>query len=171
MFGRLRLFLRALACAPIRGPLGPGELRLPKTLQAELSSEFPDLELSGVVLVIDGPPSFIKKVAPIHPIAVTLGMVVFMEERVRRVDADLDFRLIVHELTHVEQYCRHGVSGFLVRYFGAYALNRMRGMSGEAAYRAIPFEIAARRREERVERARRDRRNKNDSLTDENFIE
>jgi hypothetical protein len=57
-------------------------------------------------------------------------------------------RLLRHELTHVEQWRRHGRVGFLARYLTAYLLARAGGFSPDVAYRAIAFERAARAAEE-----------------------
>jgi hypothetical protein len=54
-----------------------------------------------------------------------------------------DALLMRHELVHVEQYRRHGVIPFLVRYLAAYVGQRLLGWPHLAAYRRIPFEIEA----------------------------
>jgi GNAT superfamily N-acetyltransferase len=51
--------------------------------------------------------------------------------------------LLAHELTHVEQYRRHGIARFLCRYFSEYLRERVRGNSHAQAYAAIPFEREA----------------------------
>ena len=52
-------------------------------------------------------------------------------------------RLLRHELEHVRQWRERGVTGFVVRYLGAYLLWRWRGYSHWGAYRRIPFEVEA----------------------------
>ena len=52
-------------------------------------------------------------------------------------------RLLVHELTHLRQWRRHGAAGFVARYLGDYLKARAGGFSHSDAYRAIRFERAA----------------------------
>ena len=52
--------------------------------------------------------------------------------------------LLAHELVHVEQYDRLGVTRFLWRYLRAYGSNLRRLRSHRRAYEAIPFEAEAR---------------------------
>jgi Domain of unknown function (DUF4157) len=55
-----------------------------------------------------------------------------------------DRDLIAHELVHVRQWRELGAARFLVRYLGAYAGGRRRGLGHQAAYEAIPLEAEAR---------------------------
>jgi hypothetical protein len=55
-----------------------------------------------------------------------------------------DRDLIAHELVHVRQWRQIGAARFLVRYLGAYAGGRRRGLGHQAAYEAIPLEAEAR---------------------------
>jgi hypothetical protein len=57
---------------------------------------------------------------------------------------DHDADLIAHELVHVRQWSDLGAVRFLVRYLGAYARGRWRGLGHAAAYEAIPLEAEAR---------------------------
>jgi len=57
---------------------------------------------------------------------------------------DHDADLIAHELVHVRQWSDLGAVRFLVRYLGAYARGRWRGLGHTAAYEAIPLEAEAR---------------------------
>jgi len=68
---------------------------------------------------------------------ITLGSLVI----VRRAKATP--YLLRHELVHVRQWKRFGVIGFGVRYFGPYALWRLRGKDHRSAYLRIPLEIEA----------------------------
>ncbi len=70
--------------------------------------------------------------------AITIGPLVSLRRR-----AAGDERLLRHELVHVEQWRRHGLAGFLVRYLGAYVVWRLRGHAHWDAYRRIPFEVEA----------------------------
>lgn len=60
------------------------------------------------------------------------------------VDLDRWARLIVHELMHVEQWRRLGVTRHLAQYLGDYFRNRLRGHSHRDAYEAIRLEVEAR---------------------------
>lgn len=71
-------------------------------------------------------------------VALTLGRRVWISERARDVD-----RLLRHELVHVRQMAAYGVLPFLWKYARAYLANRRRGLSHDAAYLAIPFEVEA----------------------------
>lgn len=55
-----------------------------------------------------------------------------------------DHGLLAHELVHVRQWRELGAVRFLVRYLGAYARGRWRGLGHSAAYEAIPLEAEAR---------------------------
>jgi hypothetical protein len=55
-----------------------------------------------------------------------------------------DRELLAHELVHVRQWREQGAIRFLLRYLGAYVVNRRRGLDHWDAYEAIPFEIEAR---------------------------
>jgi hypothetical protein len=56
-----------------------------------------------------------------------------------------DRDLIAHELVHVRQWRELGAVRFLLRYLGAYARGRLRGLGHQGAYEAIPLEAEARR--------------------------
>ncbi len=72
--------------------------------------------------------------------AMTLGPLVLLR-RDRRDDATL----LAHELVHARQWAEYGAVGFLVRYLSAYVAGLVRHRSHRLAYRAIPFEVEARR--------------------------
>jgi hypothetical protein len=52
--------------------------------------------------------------------------------------------LIVHELTHIEQWRRLGPLGWARDYLGDYLRGRRRGLGHHDAYRAIGLEVEAR---------------------------
>jgi hypothetical protein len=78
--------------------------------------------------------------------AVTLGSLIV----VRRRSAE-SARLLRHELVHVEQWRRLGVTGFLARYLGAYLRWRLRAHGHRGAYLRIPLEVEAEWRARRGE--------------------
>ncbi|HUG74413.1 MAG TPA: hypothetical protein VMM81_01900 [Acidimicrobiia bacterium] len=53
-------------------------------------------------------------------------------------------RLMVHELTHIDQWRRLGPIGWFREYLGGYRRGRRTGLSRQEAYRAIPLEVEAR---------------------------
>lgn len=55
-----------------------------------------------------------------------------------------DAELFLHELVHVQQWRRHGVLKFGVRYLAEYLMARIRGRSHHDAYAGISFEREAR---------------------------
>lgn len=70
--------------------------------------------------------------------AITIGPVVSVRAR-----AAGDEHLARHEAVHVRQWRRFGITGFLVRYLGAYLRFRLRWWPHWAAYRRIPLEVEA----------------------------
>jgi hypothetical protein len=52
--------------------------------------------------------------------------------------------LIVHELTHIEQWRRLGPFGWARSYLGDYLRGRRRGLGHHDAYRAVALEVEAR---------------------------
>jgi hypothetical protein len=53
--------------------------------------------------------------------------------------------LMVHELTHLEQWRRLGPLGWARSYLGDYVRGRRRGLGHHGAYRAVGLEVEARR--------------------------
>ena len=51
--------------------------------------------------------------------------------------------LVEHELTHVRQYNKYGIVGFLCRYIGEYMIGRFKGLGRWDSYSQISFEIEA----------------------------
>lgn len=64
-------------------------------------------------------------------------------ERLEAPMADLG-PLMVHELTHIEQWRRLGLIGWLRSYLGDYVRGRRGGLPHHAAYREIGLEVEAR---------------------------
>lgn len=77
---------------------------------------------------------------PLGVAGMTLGRTVL----VRR-DHRTDEALLRHEMVHVRQWQDLGVARFLWRYLSSYLGGRLRGLSHQAAYLAIPLEVEARR--------------------------
>lgn len=78
-----------------------------------------------------------------HVAGVALGRTVWLRED--RPDAPQALRLLAHEVTHVAQWAQAGALRFLARYLADYVRGRWRGLSHDAAYRAIGQEVEARR--------------------------
>ena len=74
-------------------------------------------------------------------LGVTIGKYVYL----RRQSGLKDWKLLVHELTHVVQYYKKGNARFLFRYGTEFLRNRARGMDPTAAYLALTVEVEARR--------------------------
>jgi hypothetical protein len=92
---------------------------------------------STKAIVRVGYPWWLRPFLHRRTIAITLGRRVFVAEGYAS-DA-----LIRHELVHVRQATELGVLRFVWRYVAEYVRNRRRGMSHDAAYRAISFEAEA----------------------------
>ncbi len=75
------------------------------------------------------------------------GMVIGRMILFKQAEEDIGPSLLRHEMVHQEQMDRHGVAGFYLIYFRDYLVNLWRLRDHDAAYRAIPFEREAYRRE------------------------
>ncbi len=78
--------------------------------------------------------------------AFVVGRTVFLSRRAARAVANGSREgrmLLAHERAHVDQYRRHGVPGFLLRYLSDYVRARARGRSHPQAYAEIAFEREA----------------------------
>jgi hypothetical protein len=78
--------------------------------------------------------------------AIVFGRRIFLAasaESALAADAAAAADLLAHELTHVRQYRRYGMAGFLGRYLGEYLRSRLAGASHNDAYRGISFEREA----------------------------
>ncbi|MEM1348708.1 MAG: DUF4157 domain-containing protein [Myxococcota bacterium] len=83
---------------------------------------------------------------------ITMGRKVFIREELFGPNAEVDLRLVVHEVTHVVQFMRDGFVTFITRYLNDYAEGRARGLSDYDAYLAIGYEQEARAVEDFVRR-------------------
>jgi hypothetical protein len=81
-------------------------------------------------------PVLLSKLAPIEIHAISLGLVVFCRSK-------FNDRTRVHETIHYRQWLELLFIGFLVLYPAFWIWNILKGMSGEDAYRNIPFEKEA----------------------------
>lgn len=130
-------------------PTGPR--RLPDHLQALFREFLPDVDLDRV-RVHDGLP-WIARFAPVPVRAMALGRHIYFDGNFDPGSAG-GIAEIGHELAHVSQWRRGGVFmgpiRFAARYVGAYAANRLRGMSRYDAYRNIQFEREASRFERSI---------------------
>lgn len=71
--------------------------------------------------------------------AVTIGKNIFYSFD----ELEVPRNVRTHEITHVKQYEKYGIIGFLYRYFRDYLKGRFNGLSHWDAYYQIPFEIEA----------------------------
>lgn len=77
--------------------------------------------------------------------AITLGRKVYIRREFFDDDGHIPLDLVAHEVAHVAQFLRDGVLTFLYYYLRDYARGLLSGLSDSAAYRAIPYEVEARR--------------------------
>ena len=75
------------------------------------------------------------------------GMVVARTILFKDAETEIAPALLRHELVHLEQIDRHGITRFYLIYFCHYLSNLWRLRDHNAAYRHIPFEREARERE------------------------
>lgn len=118
---------------------------LPAEVCQLLAPFFPDFELRRV-RVYEGIPRYV--------IGKPLGYVnrhkIFFAPGAYRLDTAEGLALLAHEVEHCRQYRQLGRWRFRWRYLLAFWRNRRRGMSWDAAYWHVPFEVAARATEARV---------------------
>jgi hypothetical protein len=75
--------------------------------------------------------------------AITLGRTIFVSRSFAdRAPAQME-RLLRHELVHVRQVLRHGLTRFLWLYLREFAAHYRRLRDAQKAYRAISFEVEA----------------------------
>lgn len=102
-------------------------------------------DLSGVLLIGGLGGGFVTAIAGAR--ALTLGRWIFLSypawQLLERGCRD-GLELLAHEVTHVVQYRRWGMGGFLWDYLGEYLSMRARGRSHGAAYRDLRAEREAR---------------------------
>jgi hypothetical protein len=122
----------------------------PPELVARLAPFFPGFDL-GRLRLHRGTPRFV----PRRFRAYTSGCRVFLGAGRCDPASDDDTVLLAHEAAHAAQYERLGAWRFRWRYLLEYARGRLRGLSRDAAYRAISFEREARALERRVRAALR----------------
>jgi hypothetical protein len=81
-------------------------------------------------------------------IGVTLGRTIYLApELIDGADVALA-QILRHELAHVRQVARDGITRFIVRYLVEYATQRRKGLPHVAAYEAISYEREAMAAEE-----------------------
>ncbi|QUW04614.1 DUF4157 domain-containing protein [Chloracidobacterium validum] len=146
MWTSLRLLLTGLGGWSWEGPPPPGWRHLPSATRQQLQPFFPELDLDDILWRVDGVPWWVRRLAVIPPLAITLGSLVWVAPNQYAPETPAGIELIAHELAHVAQYRRHGYVGFTVRYGLAFVSNLWRGDGLAAAYENICFEIEARAR-------------------------
>jgi hypothetical protein len=88
--------------------------------------------------------AWFRRVWPQGIVAMALPWGVYLSpEALERDPAGLG-TLIVHELTHIEQWRRLGPLGWARSYLGDYVSGRRRGLGHHGAYRAVRLEVEAR---------------------------
>lgn len=122
----------------------PGE-PLPEEVCLMLAPFFPGFDLSRL-RVYEGIPRYVIG----HPLGYVNRHKIFFAPGAYRLDTPEGLALLAHEVEHCRQYRQFGKWRFRWRYLRAFCRNRWRGMAWEAAYWNVPFEIQARRVENRV---------------------
>ena len=135
-----------LSPATIIGAVSHDGLRalrpLPDEARRRLAPSFPDLDLAAVRIRV-GLPRLVRALAVVAPAAIVLGQTIYFAEDEYDVVTPRGLASIGHELVHVRQIGALGFPLFALRYAWAYLRGRLRGLSPEAAYLAIPFEAEA----------------------------
>lgn len=115
---------------------------LPDEARRRLAPSFPDLDLAAVRIRV-GLPRLVRAFAVVAPAAIVLGRTVYFTADAYDDVTPRGLASIGHELVHLRQIGALGFPLFAFRYAWAYLRGRLRGMSPEAAYLAIPFEAEA----------------------------
>lgn len=101
------------------------------------------------LLVREARPWF-ERIALRNSAAIALPYVVYMRASVYTRPRVQLTRLVIHELVHVNQWREEGYVHFVLSYVGQYLRERLRGRAHDEAYRAISYEVNARRDTEDV---------------------
>lgn len=112
---------------------------------------------------------------------ITMGDTIYVAPGTTYADGSLPMKLLLHEVVHVVQQDRLGRSKFLSQYLAEYARNQLSGMGSDEAYRNISFEKEAyeletragqkayqeaeKKRQEELERFRREEQKKHSEAT------
>lgn len=112
---------------------------LPDAICDRLRVHFPSIALERVRLR-----GRIPRWVPGRPAGFAHGWCVHLAPHAPSLDTLEGIALIAHELVHVRQFAELGAWRFRIRYLVEYLRGRLRGLSHDAAYRAISFECEAR---------------------------
>lgn len=119
--------------------------RLPKKTIAALAPYFPDINLKEVE-IITGVPWYV----PMKAGAYTDRNRIYFADGFYNPNSPVGLALIAHELTHVEQYKKHGKWKFRLLYSRSWLVELLRNLSFNQAYKLNRFEVAAREVESQV---------------------
>ena len=108
------------ACIRVRGPRepwlppardqgspGPGR-PLPQVVQRVLQPFFPDLDLSKIIVHQGIPEELKRRAASPNPAAISVGNHIYVEPGYASLLTPSGWRVLIHELRHIEQYQREG---------------------------------------------------------------
>lgn len=110
-------------------------------LSDRLAARLPGFDPSAVRFVVRLP--WFAKFSAVPPLALAWRATVHLHPAALADAAGLE-GLLLHELVHLRQQRRDGLIRFALRYAGDYLRGRFRGLSRDAAYRAIRYEVEAR---------------------------
>jgi len=132
----------------MHSPLSAGEALVRAGVDvAAVRRQLPGIEPYAVPVRIASPGFRRLWARGISAVAMPWGIYVTDEvaERMRcGAQPDRTGELLVHELTHLDQYARLGAVRHLTQYLGDYVKGRLRRLSRWDAYRAIRLEVEAR---------------------------
>ena len=110
-------------------------------LRDRMAPRLPDFDFSAVRFVVRLP--WFVKFSAVPPLALAWRATVHLHPDALADAAGLE-ALLLHELVHLRQQRTDGLTRFALRYAGDYLRGRLRGLTREAAYRAIRYEVEAR---------------------------
>lgn len=121
------------------------EFALPSEAIKTLQAFFPDYELARV-RVREGIPRYVIG----DPLGYADRDTIYLQRGAYQPDTPQGLALLAHEIAHCRQYAKCGTWRFRRLYLQAYWRSRRRGLTHEAAYWNVPFEVEARAIEDLV---------------------
>lgn len=116
-------------------------LRVPDAIRDGVSE-------AGAVVRI-GYPAWLRAFLRKNVLGIALGRRIYLSPHLLEEGEERFLEIIRHELAHVDQVRKLGLTRFLYRYVAEYVTNRRRGLAPDDAYAAISFEHEARLAEEK----------------------
>jgi Domain of unknown function (DUF4157) len=124
-----------------------GRTSLPDDVKQRLSPYFPDLDMDAILVNLDGIPWYV----PNKMDAFTNGYKIYFAPGRFNPRTASGIALIAHELTHCDQFRRHGTWIFRFRYGWSWLVELLRNKSFHEAYYRNHFEVEARATQDKVQ--------------------